>query len=108
MSENPKNLVGFCGLYCGACGIYQGKIKEAVRLLYIFMIELIREKGIIRKDENLTGREIVKRLNKKFPEIDRANVLFEIASYSSHQIPQHEAKWMVNFVVKSESDISRI
>ena len=33
MSENPKNLVGFCGLYCGACGIYQRKIKEAVENL---------------------------------------------------------------------------
>jgi len=30
MSKNSRNLVGFCSLYCGACGIYQGKIKEAV------------------------------------------------------------------------------
>jgi hypothetical protein len=29
LSENPKNLVGYCGLYCGACGIHQGKIKQA-------------------------------------------------------------------------------
>ncbi|NWF87322.1 DUF3795 domain-containing protein [Candidatus Bathyarchaeota archaeon] len=28
-----KNLVGYCGLYCGACGIYQGKIKQAVENL---------------------------------------------------------------------------
>lgn len=25
--------MGYCGLYCGACGIYQGKIKQAVENL---------------------------------------------------------------------------
>jgi hypothetical protein len=33
LSVNPKNLVGYCGLYCGACGIYQGKIRQAVENL---------------------------------------------------------------------------
>ena len=33
MKESPKNLVGYCGLYCGACGIYQGRIKQAVESL---------------------------------------------------------------------------
>ena len=33
MNESPKNLVGYCGLYCGACGIHQGKIKQAVENL---------------------------------------------------------------------------
>jgi len=33
MNEAPKNLVGYCGLYCGACGIYQGRIKQAVENL---------------------------------------------------------------------------
>jgi len=33
MNENPKNLVGHCGLYCGACGIHQGRIKQAVENL---------------------------------------------------------------------------
>lgn len=33
MNEKPQNLVGYCGLYCGACGIYQGKIKQAVENL---------------------------------------------------------------------------
>lgn len=33
MSCNPKSLVGHCGLYCGACGIYQGKIRQAVENL---------------------------------------------------------------------------
>ena len=33
MKENPKNLVGHCGLVCGACGIYQGKITQAVENL---------------------------------------------------------------------------
>ena len=33
MNENPKNLVGYCGLYCGACGIHQGKIKQAAENL---------------------------------------------------------------------------
>lgn len=26
-------MVGYCGLYCGACGIYQGKIEQAVENL---------------------------------------------------------------------------
>jgi len=33
LSGNPRNLVGYCGLYCGACGIYQGKIRQAVENL---------------------------------------------------------------------------
>lgn len=28
--SNPENYVGYCGLYCNACGIRQGKIKNAV------------------------------------------------------------------------------
>ncbi len=30
---DAKSLVGYCGLYCGACGIYQGGIKQAVENL---------------------------------------------------------------------------
>lgn len=26
-------MVGYCGLYCGACGIHQGRIKQAVENL---------------------------------------------------------------------------
>jgi len=33
LKENSKSLVGYCGLYCGACAIYQGKIKHAVENL---------------------------------------------------------------------------
>lgn len=33
MSKHLGNLVSYCGLYCGACGIYQGKIKQAVESL---------------------------------------------------------------------------
>ncbi|MEM3700354.1 MAG: hypothetical protein QXL57_05760 [Candidatus Bathyarchaeia archaeon] len=33
MTESNKNLVGCCGLYCCACGIHQGKIKQAVENL---------------------------------------------------------------------------
>jgi hypothetical protein len=33
LKEVDRNLVGYCGLYCGACGIYQGKIKQAVENL---------------------------------------------------------------------------
>jgi len=33
LKESPKNLVGYCGLYCGACGIYQERIKQAVENL---------------------------------------------------------------------------
>jgi hypothetical protein len=29
----PTNLIGYCGLYCRACGIKQGKIKTAVENL---------------------------------------------------------------------------
>lgn len=30
MKEEPTSLVGYCGLYCGACGIRQGRITQAV------------------------------------------------------------------------------
>ena len=33
LSDNQKKLVGYCGLYCGACGIHQGRIKQAVENL---------------------------------------------------------------------------
>lgn len=33
LNESPKDLVGYCGLYCGACGIYQGRIEQAVENL---------------------------------------------------------------------------
>jgi len=33
VSVNPQNLAGYCGLYCGACGICQGKIRQAVENL---------------------------------------------------------------------------
>jgi hypothetical protein len=33
LSKNPKDLIGYCGLYCGACGIYQGKMTQAVENL---------------------------------------------------------------------------
>jgi superfamily II helicase len=33
LSESARNLIGYCGLYCGACGIYQGRIKYAVENL---------------------------------------------------------------------------
>jgi len=33
MGENPGSLVGYCGLYCGACGIRQGRVKQAVENL---------------------------------------------------------------------------
>ncbi|MDH5450478.1 MAG: DUF3795 domain-containing protein [Candidatus Bathyarchaeota archaeon] len=32
-TANPAELVGYCGLYCGACGIRQQKIKIAVNNL---------------------------------------------------------------------------
>ena len=33
MRERPRNLVGYCGLYCGACGIRQGRVRQAVENL---------------------------------------------------------------------------
>jgi len=30
---DSKNLVGYCGLYCGACGIYQGAFEERAEQL---------------------------------------------------------------------------
>jgi len=32
-STDPASLVGYCGLYCNACGIRQGKFKTAVNNL---------------------------------------------------------------------------
>ena len=31
--KDPSSLVGYCGLYCNACGIHQGKIKTAAKNL---------------------------------------------------------------------------
>jgi hypothetical protein len=31
--SGTKDLVSYCGLYCGACGIYQRRIKQAVENL---------------------------------------------------------------------------
>ncbi len=31
--SNSTSLVGYCGLYCGACGIHQGAFKERVEQL---------------------------------------------------------------------------
>jgi len=33
LNKNLKSLVGYCGLYCGACGIYRERIKKAVENL---------------------------------------------------------------------------
>jgi hypothetical protein len=33
LNKSARNLVGYCGLYCGACGIYRGRIKQAVENL---------------------------------------------------------------------------
>jgi hypothetical protein len=33
LKKSPKELVGYCGIYCGACGIYQGRIKQMVENL---------------------------------------------------------------------------
>jgi len=33
MVKNLRIMAGYCGLYCGACGIYQGRIKQAVENL---------------------------------------------------------------------------
>jgi hypothetical protein len=33
VKANPENLIGYCGLYCGACGIRKGEIKQAVENL---------------------------------------------------------------------------
>ena len=31
MSKQDKNLVAYCGLYCGDCPIYKGKIADLAR-----------------------------------------------------------------------------
>jgi len=53
MKEGSKNLVGYCGLYCGACGIYQGKIKQAVENLR----NIIRAYGFDKFTSELTKWE---------------------------------------------------
>jgi hypothetical protein len=40
LKEDTKKLVGYCGLYCGACGIRQGRVKRGVenlrRVIYAY------------------------------------------------------------------------
>ena len=31
MSKQDKNLVAYCGLYCGDCPMYKGKIADLAR-----------------------------------------------------------------------------
>ena len=31
MSKEDKNLIAYCGLYCGDCPIYKGKIADLAR-----------------------------------------------------------------------------
>jgi len=33
LNESSKNLVAYCGLYCSACGLCQGRIKQSVENL---------------------------------------------------------------------------
>jgi hypothetical protein len=33
LTVSPKDLAGYCGLYCGACGIHLGRIKQVVENL---------------------------------------------------------------------------
>jgi len=33
LTGSARSLIGYCGSYCGACGIYQGRVKQAVENL---------------------------------------------------------------------------
>ena len=44
MDEDARNSVGYCGLYCSACGIHQGKIRKAVENLQ----KVLRTYGVDR------------------------------------------------------------
>jgi len=47
----PRELVAYCGLYCGACAIYQGRFKERVESLR----SLIRRFGLDKIMDQLAG-----------------------------------------------------
>jgi len=61
----PTDLLGYCGLYCGACGIYQGKIKTQVENLQ----STIRAYGFNEFADQLANWEPAFKYHKEFDQV---------------------------------------
>lgn len=75
-----------------------GEVREATRLLYVYFILLLRDRGMIPKLSSLTGREISRMLKERIGESEKANRLFEKSAYSRHPASPEDAEWMLKFV----------
>jgi hypothetical protein len=84
-----------------AC-LERGETKEAVRLLYVYFILLLRRRGMIPDLQSLTAREIIALARKQIEDFDRATNLFERSSYSPHPVGGDEGSWMLRFVEEHE------
>ena len=61
----PTELIGYCGLYCGACGIQQGKIKTAVDNL----LKPIKTYGFDKIADQLANWEPAFKHHKEFEQV---------------------------------------
>ena len=65
MKEEVLSQIGYCGLYCPACGIYQGKIKQAVENLR----KIIQAYGFDKIPAELSKWEPAFQYYKEFEEV---------------------------------------
>ena len=84
-----------------AC-LEKGETKEAVRLLYVYFILLLRQRGMIPDLQSLTAREIIRLARRQIGGFERATSLFEKSTYSPHPVERDEGSWMLRFVEEHE------
>ena len=82
----------------------KGNYREAIRLLYVYFVLRLRDRGVIPKLESLTAREITRLVREKTDGADRAGALFEKSAYSPHPLGRSDADWMLRFVKGSHGD----
>ncbi len=79
----------------------KGNYREAIRLLYVFFVLRLRDRGVIPRLESLTAREITRLVREKTDGAAQAGALFEKSAYSPHPLDRSDADWMLRFVESS-------
>ncbi|MFH1438698.1 MAG: DUF4129 domain-containing protein [Pseudomonadota bacterium] len=82
----------------------KGNTREAIRLLYVYFVLRLRDRGVIPRLESLTAREITLLVREKTEGADQAGALFEKSAYSHHPLDRSDADWMLRFVESSRGD----
>jgi hypothetical protein len=75
-----------------------GDFRNAVRLLYVCFILLLRDRGMVPALSSLTGREINRMVRSRLAGSDEAVRLFERSAYSPHAVTEGDASWMKQFL----------